>query len=52
MNKASISSCCSSEVITIREGNKFVAECSYCGTTIDKGFVVEDFIPEFDGTDE
>ena len=48
MNKASISSCCNSEVITIRNGNRFVAECSYCGETIEEGYVV----PGYDGEDE
>lgn len=50
--KAEMSNCCNSEVITFKERNRFVAECSYCGEAVEKGYIVEDFIPEYDGEEQ
>lgn len=49
--KAKLCDNCNSEIKIIRKGNRYVAECSYCGMTPDKGFVIEDFVPENLGDD-
>lgn len=51
MNKTKLCDNCNSEVVIIRKGSNFVAECSYCGEIVEKGIVIENFLPEFDEED-
>jgi ribosomal protein L37AE/L43A len=43
---------CNSEIVTVKRGNRFVTECSYCGESVEKGTVIEDFIPEYSRDNE
>lgn len=42
---------CNSVIITVKKGNSFVAECSYCGEPYEKGIVIEHFLDEYNGED-
>lgn len=47
-SKAKLCDKCNSEIITVKRDNRFVAECSYCGLPQEKGFYIEEFIPEME----
>lgn len=51
-NKAVKCDNCNSEIITFKKGKRWVAECSYCGKSIDKGVIFSDFISEHDEEDD
>lgn len=42
---------CNSHVITVKKGNKYVAECSYCGKPSDY-YISIDYAEDYDEEDE